>query len=127
MKKLSTYLLKLRTEQERSLRWVERSSRKKYPKENEKTISNGYLFQLEAGTVNNPHPMKLKTLSEVYSCNYITLLKLAGYLEESNPEHAFDSKVIKAYEALSPDIQNHVLRIMQILGKIDPTHQDQLQ
>jgi HTH-type transcriptional regulator, competence development regulator len=56
-----------------SLREVERAT----------GISNAYLSQLENGDATNPSPHILHKLAEFYEVPYISLMKTAGYLEET--------------------------------------------
>jgi transcriptional regulator with XRE-family HTH domain len=42
-------------------------------------ISNAYLSQLEAGKIQQPSPVILHKLSELYKVSYADLMELAGY------------------------------------------------
>jgi transcriptional regulator with XRE-family HTH domain len=42
-------------------------------------ISNAYLSQLESDKVQQPSPVKLNTLCEVYKISYAEAMELAGY------------------------------------------------
>jgi transcriptional regulator with XRE-family HTH domain len=46
-------------------------------------ISNAYLSQLESGNATNPSPHILHKLAEFYGVPYTSLMKTAGYLEET--------------------------------------------
>jgi transcriptional regulator with XRE-family HTH domain len=42
-------------------------------------ISNAYLSQLESGKIQQPSPVMLNKLSELYQVSYADILELAGY------------------------------------------------
>jgi HTH-type transcriptional regulator, competence development regulator len=42
-------------------------------------ISNGYLSQLESGSIGQPSPNHLHKLADVYSIPYVQLMEAAGY------------------------------------------------
>ena len=46
-------------------------------------ISGAYLHKLERGTVENPSPRVLRQLAKELAVPYLRLLKLAGYLDDS--------------------------------------------
>lgn len=47
--------------------------------ERETEISNAYLSQLEGDRIQQPSPLKLHKLCELYGVSYQTVLELAGY------------------------------------------------
>lgn len=55
-----------------SLRQVEEAS--------EKQVSNAYLSQLENGKIQQPSPIVLNQLAEIYGIDYLQLMELAGYM-----------------------------------------------
>ncbi|MGD0662668.1 MAG: helix-turn-helix transcriptional regulator [Syntrophorhabdales bacterium] len=70
---LAEELQRVRKVKNASLREVERAT----------GISNAYLSQLEGGDATNPSPHILQKLAEFYEVPYMSLLKTAGYLEET--------------------------------------------
>lgn len=113
MATLGSYLKQQRLKEERSLRWVERLSKKKYPNTPERQITNGYLFQLEEDKIGNPHPVKLKTLAEIYMCDYFVLLELAGYLEANDSASKMDATLVRKFNSLNENMQKHVIKIIE--------------
>jgi transcriptional regulator with XRE-family HTH domain len=73
---LAQQLRQLRALRDKSLREVEK----------ETGISNAYLSQLERGKSENPSPHKLHKLADYYDVPYNTLMRAAGYIEESDQE-----------------------------------------
>lgn len=73
---LGKQLRQLRALQDKSLRQIEQ----------ETGISNAYLSQLERGKAENPSPHKLHKLADYYDVPYNTLMRAAGYIEESDQE-----------------------------------------
>ena len=70
---LAEELRRVRMVKNASLREVERAT----------GISNAYLSQLESGDATNPSPPILQKLAEFYEVSYMSLMKTAGYLEET--------------------------------------------
>lgn len=68
---LGDYLKGIRTSLGLSLRAVEEVT--------DKAVTNGYLSQIENGTVNQPSPNVLYHLAEAYSLDYGDLLIRAGH------------------------------------------------
>ena len=66
---LAEFLKKTRESKGFSLRAVENAT----------GISNAYLSQLESGKVQQPSPVKLNKLCEVYEISYAEVMALAGY------------------------------------------------
>jgi transcriptional regulator with XRE-family HTH domain len=69
MSKLSEYLADVRKQAGLSLRAAEAAT----------GISNAYLSQLENGKIQEPSPILLDKLAELYHVDYLMLLDLAGY------------------------------------------------
>jgi HTH-type transcriptional regulator, competence development regulator len=92
---LGERLRKLRNDQGLSLRQVERMS----------GINNGYLSQLERDEIGKPNPSVLQKLAAAYDESMGTLMRWAGYIEET--------------EKLSPNQQ----RALRYLGD-DPTDEE---
>jgi transcriptional regulator with XRE-family HTH domain len=69
MSKLSEYLADARKQAGLSLRAAEAAA----------GISNAYLSQLENGKIQEPGPVLLDKLAQLYHVDYLTLLDLAGY------------------------------------------------
>lgn len=92
---LGARLRKLRSDQGMSLRQVERVS----------GINNGYLSQLERDEIAKPSPSVLQKLAAVYDESMGTLMRWAGYIEDT--------------EGLSPNQQ----RALKYLGE-DPSDEE---
>lgn len=43
-------------------------------------ISNGYLYLMEQGKIQEPSPHMLQKIADAYSIDYLNLMKLAGYI-----------------------------------------------
>ena len=69
MSKLSDYLADARKQAGLSLRAAEAAT----------GISNAYLSQLENGKIQEPSPVLLGKLAQLYDVDYLMLLDLAGY------------------------------------------------
>ncbi len=69
MSKLGSLLAGARKRKNLTLRAVERAT----------GISNAYLSQLETGAIQEPSPVMLSKLSEIYDIPYATTLEYAGY------------------------------------------------
>jgi HTH-type transcriptional regulator, competence development regulator len=69
MSKLGTLLVTARKRKNLSLRAVEKVT----------GISNAYLSQLENGDVQQPSPVMLAKLADLYEVPYATMLEYAGY------------------------------------------------
>ncbi len=63
-------------------------------------ISNAYLSQLESGKIQQPSPVNLHKLSELYDLSYAEVLGLAGYPVPS--EGAADSENSASRSRLGP-------------------------
>jgi transcriptional regulator with XRE-family HTH domain len=116
MKRLGKYLKKLRSEADRSLRWVERKSRELYPGEEERQISNGYLYTVEQGGGVAISPKKLKTLAQIYRVDYTYLLELAGYLDEGDDDDA-KAEIYAELNELTKEQQHLILEMIRHLKK----------
>jgi transcriptional regulator with XRE-family HTH domain len=81
MTTLGNLLKKLRQERGCSRRWIERRSQELYPEDKRHHLSHTYLRQLEEGIQQNPNPLKLKTLANIYSIDTRELLAAAGILD----------------------------------------------
>ena len=69
---LGQYLASIRLDRRMSLRQVEEAS--------EKQVSNAYLSQLENEKIQQPSPIVLNQLAEIYGIDYLQLMELAGYM-----------------------------------------------
>lgn len=69
---LGQYLASIRLDRKMSLRQVEEATNKE--------VSNAYLSQLENDKIQQPSPIVLHRLAEVYDIDYLGLMDLAGYL-----------------------------------------------
>lgn len=69
MSKLSQYLAEARKQAGLTLRAAETAT----------GISNAYLSQLENGKIQEPSPVLLDKLAQLYHVDYLMLLDLAGY------------------------------------------------
>jgi len=114
--RLGSFLKERRVEIERSLRWVERKSKEMYPDLSDAQISNGYLYQIEQGNIDYPHPLKLRTLARLYNVDYYTLLTIAGYIDKSDMESQLDEETTRAYNSLPAKLQEHVIKIINELA-----------
>lgn len=87
--------------------------------EKETGVSNGYLSQLESGSVKNPSPKHLLKLARAYGIDYGELMRLAGYvppeptLFSSAPARRWMS--LRGIEDLTDDEQGEVQRYIQLL------------
>ena len=72
LKKLGNELSKLREEKGTSLEAIATPAK----------ISAAYLHKLEGGKVNNPSPRVLARVATVLETDYLSLMELAGYLDE---------------------------------------------
>lgn len=77
---LGQYLASIRLDRKMSLRQVEEAS--------DKEVSNAYLSQLETGKIQQPSPMVLNTLADIYGIDYLQLMDLAGYLPADRDRHS---------------------------------------
>ncbi|HYX06065.1 MAG TPA: helix-turn-helix domain-containing protein [Bacteroidales bacterium] len=125
MERLSRFLRKRRNEINRPLRWVERESKKLYPDNKDAQISNGYLYQIESEKINFPHPLKLRTLAQLYDTDYYYLLQLAGYIEERKQED-IDPNLVKSFNQLTPKLQEHVIRIVDELVNVQENIREEI-
>ena len=74
MGSIGEYLRSLRTKRHLSLNDVFSST----------GITTTRLNRIELGQINEPSPLVLKKLSELYQVDLINLYKMAGYLEDSD-------------------------------------------
>jgi transcriptional regulator with XRE-family HTH domain len=74
---LGQYLASIRLDRRMSLRQVEEASQKQ--------VSNAYLSQLENEKIQQPSPIVLNLLAEIYGIDYLQLMELAGYMPTQNP------------------------------------------
>ncbi len=77
---LGTYLRNVRVSRALTLRMVEEGTGR--------TVSNGYLSQIENGTARKPSPHVLWSLSQVYGLDYGDLLVRAGIRVPTGSENA---------------------------------------
>jgi HTH-type transcriptional regulator, competence development regulator len=77
---LGQYLASIRLDRKMSLRQVEEAT--------EKEVSNAYLSQLENGKIQQPSPIVLNTLADIYGIDYLQLMDLAGYLPANKARDA---------------------------------------
>ena len=87
---LAEQLRRIRMVKKVSLREVEKATR----------ISNAYLSQLESGNATNPSPHILHKLAEFYGVPYTSLMKTAGYLEETPQEAGNGSQAPTSIQAV---------------------------
>jgi transcriptional regulator with XRE-family HTH domain len=113
-KELADYLIQLRKDADRSLRWVERKSRELHPDDSERQISNAYLNQIETGYGFAVSPAKLRTLAQIYKVDYLYLLELAGYLDKE-PGTSTD-KIVEALHRLPKAKQELVYQLIKDLS-----------
>jgi HTH-type transcriptional regulator, competence development regulator len=64
--------------------------------ERETGISNAYLSQLEGDKIQQPSPLKLHKLCELYEVSYPAVLELAGYPVPDNARAAAEQESMAA-------------------------------
>ncbi len=107
---LAQYLASIRNDRKMSLRQVEEASGKE--------VSNAYLSQLETGKIQQPSPLILHKLAEIYGIEYETLMQLAGYLPEATTRKAGDRHgriATFADHNLSQDEEAQLLEYLQFI------------
>lgn len=105
---LGKQLRKGRSRAGKSLREVER----------ETGISNGYLSQLESGSVKQPSPVHLHKLSEAYQLDYGELMRSAGYVPPSlpfSPSSVRTRSLVAGWEELPEEDQTRVEEYIKLL------------
>lgn len=109
---LGMYLKSQRSRLGYSLRQVEELT--------EKEISNAYLSQLENGSIKNPSPNILYTLSSVYDVDYEELMRRTGYIVRSS-DHSSDQKhgkaATNAIENLSSEEEAALLEYLEMIRR----------
>jgi len=79
-------------------------------------VSNGYLSQLEKGSIKEPSPNYLRKLAEAYEVSYESLLKLAGYIVQvKQKEHRVSGTAFSLFKDLTPEEQEELLKYLEFL------------
>jgi transcriptional regulator with XRE-family HTH domain len=105
MSKLGTLLATSRKRKNLTLRAVEKAT----------GISNAYLSQLENGDVQQPSPVMLAKLADLYEVPYATMLEYAGYRVPRSsgtaPSQAFAARI----GSVSEDEETALLEYLDFL------------
>lgn len=107
---LGQYLASIRLDRKMSLRQVEEASQKQ--------ISNAYLSQLENEKIQQPSPIVLNLLAEIYGIDYVQLMDLAGYLparKATNGSQRHGRAATFAEHNLSSDEEAEMLEYLKYL------------
>jgi transcriptional regulator with XRE-family HTH domain len=79
-------------------------------------ISNAYLSQLEGDKIQQPSPLKLHKLCELYEVSYSAALELAGYPVPDNARVAVEHEGLAArIGPLTADEENELLQYLEFL------------
>ncbi|MEO6115940.1 MAG: helix-turn-helix transcriptional regulator, partial [Pseudolysinimonas sp.] len=85
----------------------------------EKSVTNGYLSQIESGDVQQPSPRILHGLAAVYGIDYNDLMERAGYLVAATAPGKRASSVngfpLRALDDLSADETKAVLEYLEFI------------
>jgi len=78
-------------------------------------ISNAYLSQLENGEVQEPSPVMLAKLADLYEVPYATMLEYAGYRVPKGASGAFSQTFAARIGAVSEDEETALLEYLEFL------------
>lgn len=79
-------------------------------------ISNPYLSQLESDKIQQPSPLKLHKLCELYGVSYQSALELAGYPVPDNARGALEHEGLAArIGSLTADEEDELLRYVEFM------------
>jgi transcriptional regulator with XRE-family HTH domain len=79
-------------------------------------ISNPYLSQLEGDKIQQPSPLKLHKLCELYGVSYQSALELAGYPVPDNTRATAEHQGLAArIGSLTADEEDELLRYVEFL------------
>lgn len=86
----------------------------------EKSVTNGYLSQIESGDIQQPSPRILHHLAGAYGIDYNGLMERAGYLVESTrpPKQAaasINGFPLRALDDLNPEETQAVLEYLEFI------------
>ena len=107
---LGKYLKDARKASGLTLRGVEQAT--------EKSVTNGYLSQIEAGNVKQPSPRVLNLLAKAYGINYGELLERAGHTipsPEQPREESLNGFPLRSLEDLDEDETTAVMQYIEFL------------
>lgn len=79
------------------------------------TISNGYLSQIEKGTIQQPSPRILHRLADVYGITYSDLMQRAGYIVPAATPSTLSSFPMRALDDLNSDEQKALLEYIEFI------------
>lgn len=105
MSKLGTLLAASRRQKNLTLRAVEKAT----------GISNAYLSQLENGDVQEPSPVMLAKLADLYDVPYPTMLEYAGYRVPNSAEAGAPSPFAARIGAVTEDEETALLEYLDFL------------
>jgi transcriptional regulator with XRE-family HTH domain len=105
MNKLGTLLAASRKRKNLSLRAVEK----------ETGISNAYLSQLENGDVQEPSPIMLAKLADLYETPYSTMLEYAGYRVPKSAMSSSSQSFAARIGSVSDDEEEALLEYLDFL------------
>lgn len=104
--RLGPFLKATREQRGLSLRAVERKT----------GISNPYLSQLEGGKIQQPSPVMLHKLSELYEISYATVLQLANYpVPNQSPAPAPDAGFASRIGAITKEEEEELIEYLHFL------------
>lgn len=110
---LGSYLKSTRRALGMTLREVEAAT--------EKSVTNGYLSQIESGDIQQPSPRILHHLARAYGIEYNGLMERAGYLVESTPRSkqrttaSINGFPLRALDDLNPEETKAVLEYLEFI------------
>jgi HTH-type transcriptional regulator, competence development regulator len=105
MSKLGTLLATSRKRKNLTLRAVEKIT----------GISNAYLSQLENGDVQEPSPVMLAKLADLYEVPYNTMLEYAGYRVPKSPGAMTSQTFAARIGSVSEDEETALLEYLDFL------------
>ena len=79
------------------------------------TVSNGYLSQIEKGTIQQPSPRILHRLADAYGIAYSDLMERAGYVVPSAAPSTLSSFPMRALDDLNADEQKALLEYIEFI------------
>jgi len=84
--------------------------------ENATGISNAYLSQLESGKVQQPSPVKLNKLCEVYEISYAEVMELAGYpIPKRSEETTSYSRIASRIGVVTAEEEDALVEYLEFL------------